>query len=219
VQFFCLERHPRGVADVCFKKEKNFNQTDPTYCPVCGDPVSMLRWLPPFRVILEVFGEEFGDFAFMGGSDDFLVSQRFREVYFQSGLTGLLGFDPVDVIRVESHGKGLSGPPKYFCVRPHYGETELDLAASGFEWEDQPTCSRCFTADVVRWKRLVIKSSSWTGEDIFCPRGLSSAILVSMRFKEACERNGVKNAVFIPAEESGYDFNPGAVTPRFRAPQ
>jgi hypothetical protein len=61
--------------------------------------------------------------------------------------------------------------------------------------------------DLKRWNRIIIDPKTWTGEDIFEPRGLSDFI-ASDRFKEVCKANDVKNAYFIPAEEYAYDFYP-----------
>ncbi len=100
---------------------------------------------------------------------------------------------------------------------PNYGGTALDLAASGFEWLEPPTCPVCHKATIVRWKRLIVKDGTWTGEDIFRPRGMSGTSMVSQRFKDACELHGIKNAVFEPAETSGHDFYPWDPAPKFKA--
>jgi hypothetical protein len=173
----------------------------------------MLAWLPPLRVVLRLYGKEFGDFAFMGASDDFLVSDRFREAYQANGLTGLIGFEPVDVVRLQSRRKILSDPPKYYRVAAHYGNTALDLAASGVEWVTPPTCPQCRYATLVRWKGLVIEQTTWTGEDAFRPRGMPGATLVTERFKTVCESNHISNAMFRPAHSAGHDFYPGGNTP------
>ncbi len=81
----------------------------------------------------------------------------------------------------------------------------LDMAASGFEWVDPPTCPQCRTGNIKRWKRLALEPGTWTGEDAFRPWG-SNRIMVSERFKDACERHGIKNAEFTPAEQAGHDF-------------
>ena len=119
----------------------------------------------------------------------------------------------MEVIEVKSRKRNLPAPPMYFRVCPNYGQTALDLAASGFEWIEQPTCPVCRTATIVRWKRLVLEEGTWTGEDIFRPRGMSGETMVSQRFKDACEQHAIKNAVFTPAETSGHDFYPGLKDP------
>lgn len=218
MQFFSLDVHPNGNAETCFTQEEGYRHGDALRCPACGAAVSMLAWLPPFRVELELHGKEFGDLAF-GPGYDFLASQKFREVYYQHALAGLAGFDPVDVINVKSRRKVGCRPPMYFRARASYGNTALDLAASGFEWLEQPACSYCYTATIVRWKRLVLKEDTWTGEDVFRPRGMAGETMVSQRFKDACQQHGIKNALFTPAEASGHDFYPGKATAKFRAPQ
>jgi hypothetical protein len=222
MQFYALNTHPDGEAETYVEKPDDCNRGDATSCPVCGRPVSMLTWLPPFRVTLKLYGKVFGDFAFMAGGNDFLVSQKFREVYHSLGLTGLLGFDLVEVIGIKSGRKRRQPPPTYFRVDVTYGQTALDMAASGFEWLETPTCPLCRTATIMRWKRLILEQETWTGEDAFRPRGMSGEIMVSERFKYACEQNGITNAFFMPAELSGHDFYPGASDPseldRFRTP-
>jgi len=77
------------------------------------------------------------------------------------------------------------------------------VEASGIEWGgDRPICLVCRQGQLLkRWKRVVIDAGTWTGEDVFYARGMPGTILVSERFKEVCERHGVQNAAFLPAEE------------------
>jgi len=213
MHFYALEMSPEGDAETCAEKEDGCNRGDAAVCPACGSAVAMLEWLPPRRVVLKLYGKDFGDFAFMPGCDDFLVSQKFRESYFQHGLAGLAGFDPVEVIGVKSRRRNLPAPPLYFRVCANYGQTAFDHAASGFEWIDPPTCPLCRTGNIMRWRRLVLEDRTWTGEDAFRPRGMAGETMVSQRFKDACEQHGIKNAVFTPAELSGHDFYPGLKDP------
>jgi hypothetical protein len=209
MQFYSLDEPIEGDADTWADEEYDYNQGDAARCPACGSAVSMLPWLPPLRVVLQLYGNMFGDFVFLHGGADFLVSQKFRDAYYQHGLTGLLGFDPVQVIMAKSRRKHLGAPPRYFRVCANYGQTALDLASSEFEWLEKPTCPVCRTATIVRWKRLVVDQSTWTGEDAFRPRGMAGETMVSQRFKDACEQHDIKNAVFTPAEVRAHDFYPG----------
>ena len=213
MQFYSLDKSPDGDAETCAWEEAGHGRGDAQACPNCGSIIGMLEWLPPFRVDLKLYGKEFGDFVFLPGSHDFLVSQKFRDVYHKHGITGLANFDPVEVIAVKSRRKRLSKPPMYFRVLANYGQTAIDLAASGFEWIDPPTCSLCRNGIKMRWKRLVLEEGTWTGEDAFRPRGLSGTTMVSQRFKDVCEQHDIKNAVFIPADESSCDFYPGLKNP------
>jgi hypothetical protein len=93
------------------------------------------------------------------------------------------------------------------------GRTAIDLAASGFEWLEPPTCPECRSAIIVRWQRVVIEEETWTGDDIFIARGLPGTYVVSERFKGVCDEHHIKNAVFVPAESYGHDFYPGMKDP------
>lgn len=208
MRFYALERFPRGDAETCYGKEEGYGVGDAASCPVCSATVSMLTWLPPFRVDLELHGKNFGDFAFAPGADSILVTQKFRDVYHDRNLSGLSGFDVVEVLQVKSRKRVLPAPPKYFRVSVKYGNPALDLTASGFQWHEPPKCTYCREASTIRWERLVLEEGTWSGEDIFCPRGLSGIDMVSQRFKDVCEQNGITNAVFRPAELAGHDFEP-----------
>jgi hypothetical protein len=207
MQFYELEEFPRGEADTCYQEEAGYNQGDAASCPICGATTSLLTWLPPYRAILTLHGNQFGDLTF-SGSDDFLVSHKFREVYDRNGLTGLSGFDPVEVLRVKTPKRRLPDRPLYFRVTANYGQTALDLKASGFEWHEPPKCTYCREATKIRWQRLIVEEGTWSGEDAFRPRGLSGTVMVSQRFKDACEQNGITNAFFTLAEIAGHDFEP-----------
>lgn len=208
MQFYELEQSPGGDAEICYSEEEGYNQGDAVSCPTCGGTISMLSWLPPFRVELELHGKEFGDFAFAPAANDILVSQKFHDVYYDHKLTGLSGFDPIEVLRIKSRKRQLPKPPTYFRVSVSYGSSALDLAASGFEWHEPPKCDHCREATKTRWQRLALEEGTWSGKDAFRPRGMSAAVMVSQRFKDACEQNGITNAFFTPAEQAGHDFEP-----------
>lgn len=190
-----------------FFHEEGYNRGEPPRCEVCGQFTRMLRWLPPYRAELEVWGRHFGDLVF-GSADDLLVSQRFKELYEQSGLTGLGVMEPVEIIKVARRRRSLGDPPPYFKATVSLGRTAIDVTASGFEWEQKPACEWCRIAGVKRYKRLVIEAGSWSGEDIFVARGLLGTFITSGRFRHVCEANNVKGAIFIPAENYAHDFYP-----------
>jgi hypothetical protein len=173
----------------------------------------MLQWPPPLRVDLKLYGKHFGDFVFCVGND-FLVSERFRVIYHSCGLSGLIGFDPVEITGVVTRKRRKTpSPPRYFRVGVIYGSAALDLTASGFEWLAPPTCTYCRIANIVRYQRLVLEDGTWTGADAFRPRGLSAQIMVTQRFKDLCEENKITNAFFTAAEVAGTDFYPGLKDP------
>ncbi len=167
----------------------------------------MLKWLPPFRVELESWGKHYGDIADVG--DDLIVSERFRQVFENSGLQGLVSFEPVVIIKVlYRRGKPKEPLPRYFKAAVVRSTTTINQEASGFVWENvAKICPECLFDTLKRYQALIIKEETWTGEDIFFPRGGHGPI-VSERFKNVFDKNRMLGAVFIPVEEAGYDNFP-----------
>ena len=87
--------------DVDVEKAEPVNRAEGADCPRCGGPIGMRTWLPPYRVELILHGEELGDFLETTGHD-LLVSDRFALAFREEGLTGLEGFHPVEVVRVNA---------------------------------------------------------------------------------------------------------------------
>lgn len=176
-------------------------------CPKCNRVIGMLPRLPPIRVEIELFGYYFGDVAFRG--TQLLVSSRLRDLLIKSQLTGLYDFNPVEIIHVKSRKRKLRNEcPIYFLANVKRSRAAIDTAASEFEYESGPVCSECRRGNSLkRWSRIIIEPGTWSGEAIFYPRGLNE-ILVTEQFREMYIANGLRNGVFIPAEEFGHDFYP-----------
>lgn len=188
-------------------KQEGFNVGDCVRCPECNRPLSMLKWLPPYRIELESWGKHYGDVAEVG--DDLIVSERFKQVFSSHFLKGLMSFDPVSVIKVvHRRGKPKEPLPPYFKAAVVRSTTAIDQQASGFVWDDaSKICPECLFDTLKRYRSLVIKEETWTGDDIFFPRGGNGPI-VSERFKRVFVENGLYGADFIPVEEAGYDNYP-----------
>ncbi|MBX7166846.1 MAG: hypothetical protein K1X74_11000 [Pirellulales bacterium] len=187
---------------------------DAPRCPECGNIIGLRQWLPPYRVELETWGREFGDFAFAGGGVSFLVSLRFKALWELHDLVGLSGFNLVELAKIRHHRRISGEPPDYFKADVIRGTAAVDPAASGKEWDRTPDiCPTCrldkSRATFLRQKGTVLEEGTWGGEDIFIPRA-SSDFVATERFKDFCEAHRVTNAVFVPAETHGCDFYPVA---------
>lgn len=215
MRFYVLERKPtkqKESSRTDVMQEVGFSVDEAPRCRACARFIGMLKWLPPYRVEIDTWGDHFGDCAFGGGCEWFLVSDRFRTLCAQSGITGLSGFYPVEAAKITRHNKKLRGtPPQYFKVDVVRSQTAVDPAASGFEWSEGTTlCPVCLFPKegvIKRWRGIVVRSETWQGEDIFVPRG-GGELVTTSRFKELCELNEVKNAVFVPAESYSHDYYP-----------
>jgi len=178
-------------------------------CPSCGETIGLLPWLPPHRAQLEVWGSQYGDVAF-GPGYELLISKRLADLYRREGLSGLAGFHEVEVVRViRRGGSKLRTPvPPYCCVTVAYSRAAVDLEASQLILEKPCTCSECRGGFVVRTTRVVLEEDTWSGEDLFRPRGLRGIIMASERFTAFFERNHMNNGLLIDADHFSFDFYP-----------
>jgi hypothetical protein len=210
--FYVLEnsRITGSAYETEFIDEDPVNVGDAPRCEACGEYVGMLRWLPPYRVELELWGRDFGDLVFGAGGNP-LVSERFTALFRQEGLTGLEGFDPVEVVRIRDRRKPKrkSTPPTYLYVNVVRSKAAVDDKRSGIERSGPVTCQECRSYGVDRAKRIIIDPAGWAGEDLFIARGLTGRIIASERFKSFCDRHEIRNAVLIPAEEYSFDHYAG----------
>jgi Immunity protein family (Imm11) len=177
-------------------------------CPVCGRFIGPLSLLPPLRVELKVWGQKFGDLAF-GASHTVLVSERFKNQFQRSGLIGFSEFEPVKIVELLTRMPIKEPPPKYYAVDPMRSRAAIDSQASGIDWETRPSCEECRLGHLKRLRRLILEPGTWSGEDVFIARGLSSKIITSQRFKDFCDRHAFSNCVLTDADRYHFDFFPG----------
>jgi ssDNA-binding Zn-finger/Zn-ribbon topoisomerase 1 len=206
--FYVFNRDPFGSHDAHMSVyDEPARHGEAPRCPKCNRFVGMLPALPPIRAELELYGHYFGDVAFTG--HQLLVSAKLRDVFIQSQFTGLSDFFPVEVTAVKSRKRKLRNDcPVYFLASISRSRAAIDTKASGFEWEGEPNCPECRQGDIIkRWSRILIEPNTWTGEDVFYPRGLS-VILVTEKFRDTYLGHGLRNGIFIPAAEYGHDFYP-----------
>jgi hypothetical protein len=206
-QFYVLKNPKSNETDYVtdFLTDDYSQFGDPTFCPFCKTPLTSKAWLPPFKAEIELWGKGFGDIAFSSG-ENLLVTDHFRSAYIQSNLKGIEEFAPVEIVKI-SHRKK-NNPPTYFCVNIKYSEAAVDYNASGFDYDNAPTCAECRYGGIKRIKRVIIENATWTGEDIFIARGLPGTYIVSENFYYMCKMFEIKNSLCIPAEQFSFDFYP-----------
>jgi hypothetical protein len=211
-RFFVLEADVWGPHDTQFDTVEPDNLGDPPPCPKCGKTIGMLTWLPPYRAELELYGRGLGDFV-EGPGNDVLISERMAEAFRAEGLTGLLGFHPVEVVRVRRKRKGPKPDtvPRYFAVTARFGPGAVDDARSRLRRDKPVTCPECRSTGVDTIHGFTLESGTWQGEDVFRPRGLQGDVVVSERFAEFVKRHGFTNMKLTPTEE--YVWDPGGKGP------
>ena len=210
MQFYVLKNPSETKSSTVTEfSEHESVQGDAPRCCVCGKFIGPLPWLPPFRAELEVLGNDFGDIAF-GAGNELLVSNRFKRLYSEAGLSGFKGFEPVEIVRTKCRRRLAKPVPEYFHVTAsRNSRAAIDVKASSLIMEKPLPCPECRTGGVLkRARRIVLEVSSWSGEDIFFARGLPGTILVSERFSDFCKENQISNAILIPAFDYAFEFYP-----------
>ena len=206
-RFFVLEDDMLGLHDTKFRDVMPINLGDAPLCPRCNSALGSLTWQPPYRVELEIHGQSPGDFVRGSGSSR-LISEPMAEAFQAEGLTGLLGFHPVEVVRVRKkhRSKGPSVGPCYLVVNvSFFGASAVDAGRSRLRYDKPITCPECRSAGLESAHGFVLEQNTWQGEDVFRARGLPGIILVSERFAEFVKRHRFTNMKLIPTEEYVWD--------------
>lgn len=207
LRFFVLENDLLGPNDTQFRDVKPINLGDAPLCPRCNSALGSLTWQPPYRVALEIHGQSPGDFVRGSGSSR-LISKRMAEAFQTEGLTGLLDFQPVEVVRVRNkhRDKAPSALPSYLVVNvSFFGTSAVDVGRSRLRYDKPVTCPACRSAGLESAHGFVLEPNTWQGEDVFRARGLPGIIIVSERFAEFVQRHGFTNMKLIPTEEYVWD--------------
>jgi len=207
-RFFVLTAGMDSPYDTEFDTEDPLNLGEAPRCPSCGGFVGGLPWRAPYRVNLELYGSEAGDFA-EGTGDERLISERFAEAFRTEGLTGFESVHPVEVLKTRymkrRRGRSQIEIPRYCVVYPCFGRGKVDVVLNRMRFKAAPTCRECGYAGVDAVHGFVLEPGTWGGEDVFRPRGLTGKIVVSERFKGLVERHGFTNVVLTPTEEYVWD--------------
>ncbi len=208
MRFYVLEHPSDGHDDALtdFLSAPGKQRGDAPRCPKCGGFTGMLQTLPPIRVELATWGKRFGDLVF-GVGNDLLVCERFKDAFLRSGLTGLSGFAPAEVVKVVARRGKIPKPmPNYFYAVPGRSRAAIDYRKSGIEYERPWSCEECRVGYMRRFHSVVLEPNTWSGEDVFIARGLPGTIITSERFKEFCDRHAFSNCLLIEAERHHHDF-------------
>jgi hypothetical protein len=208
-RFFALgtERDTRYDTEFFIVDEKE--PGDAPRCPKCGGAVGMLTWRPPFRVKLVLHGEEPGDLVqFLGAGPYIIISERFADAFRAAGLTGLHGFAPVEVARVQRRRRGPRNRPpipRYFAATVPFGSALVDEGRSHILRPGPFDCDYCRAIGTEGVNGFVLEPGSWNGDDVFYPRGLVGTLIASERFARLVSEHALTNIVLTPTERHVWD--------------
>ena len=163
-------------------------------CPVCGSTVGPLQWDEPRKVIFSK--PKYGDLVY---GLKFLVSEKFKNLYENSDLKGIIEFIPVEIVKVRYLKQLSTEIPIYYSVRLIYSFARVDKNRSYITGHpDERYCSLCkpfgTTIDVI--KGIYIDETNWGGEDIFHLHEIGS-IFISQKFVDFCLINELTNLDYI----------------------
>lgn len=194
------DKYTRELTGTCvYDRVEPSNLGDcPVVCPNCKKVCGPMVWLPPYNVRLSK--PKYGDLV-LGPGFELLVSENFKKIYLNSGLSGLPEFHSIDNLMVSGLSKKSRKIPTYYIVRPNILFTVLDEIASGLVWKKPPDCDYCRLGVRAEIKKVVVNQDSWEGKDIFMATGLYSLILVTERFVEVVQKANLTNFFFVPADQ------------------
>ncbi len=211
MHFFELEdglvEKPLGYTYYYYEDDDDDEVADAVHCPVCDRPMGSLQAVPPIRVCLETHTKKFGDVAF-GPGDQILVSERFKRAYEARNMRGLEAFNPAEVLKHSKKRKMADEPmPAYYHCPIVRSRAKYDQVASEFVWENPDNiCEDCCYDRVLHsYERLVLIPETWEGHDIFYARGCSGPIVVTERFKQMFEDEGLTGELFIDLADAGWN--------------
>lgn len=134
-------------------------------CEICGSPISMRKWLPPLKAKLSK--PSYGDFVF-GTFTTFLVTERFKKEYETAGLTGIVSFEPVKIVKVDRKRNLSPETPIYYYVSIARSKAVIDERKSKIQRDGDISCNYCRTGGVIKsFKGIFFEDNTWSGEDIF----------------------------------------------------
>jgi hypothetical protein len=177
----------------------------PSHCPVCNHQ-EIRNWLDPRRVTI-ISGNEWPDalgFDLPDGSCP--VTERFRDRWAQSGLTGLnISQEPLKILRNRST-RDLD-VPEYYSAQPVRSQTQIAVKPSGAVLSRPSPCDLCGSQGVLLYAdRTVIKDDTWDDVDVFRPAfSRSGIVVVTRRFQEWAVENRISNVQLCPSQNFKYE--------------
>ena len=202
MQFYVLRKEIGCETETEYERVEPVVRGDPLRCPECDGSYGMKRWLPPYRVRLQRHGSILGDMIFDVGND-ILVSQSFITAWTERGLKGLEPLYPVEVVSVRPKSLQKKLQP-YLRLDIQPTSPRVDRERSVFVGANPEClfCGRPRMYDAIL--HLAIDKTTWSGEDIFAPWGVSR-VIVSQNVVDLAEDHGLTNVTTLPIEKFHWD--------------
>lgn len=168
-----------------------------TQCPQCGGYVEMLRWLPPLRVSIDVYGTTLPEVALPAGRRDLLVSRRLADWMKAAGVKGLTGWEPVEVTNV-TPDSAMFASMSFVRIEIPLVMHRIDDAKSHAVRPDASACALCGGGRLERIGKVYMQEPAPHTLDMFRPFNYGSAIIVNRRVADSLAAVGMTGARLVP---------------------
>lgn len=200
MKYFVLHNSRFNDTSYAFGEEReiDFNTGKAVYCDECGNPISMLEWLPPYEI--NVSKKRLGDFIF-GTYVGFIVSKGFKDQFEKANLKGLDGFKKVDLFY---RNQLLSD--EYFY--PEITLLNAFIDTRRIKFEEKNLCNTCQKGSSILSKieGITFVNPAEIEEDVFFTSAIGqSTAITSQDFRDFIDRNGFTNIKFIEASNYKWD--------------
>jgi hypothetical protein len=215
MKFYILNRFPDKnhlLASVAVIQVEPVNELPEPLCVCCGRVMGPCQYKSPINVVLEFEAgvSKYGDILDFS-ADALLVSDRFKNRFVSEGLTGLSGFESVNITEIRGRSPLNQIRPSYAHASVLRSRAAIDEKASGVRrMGEDAICRECRLGGTLkRVARIVLEPGSWDGLDLFIARGLPGDIIVTDRFKSFAEHHQFANINLVNTEDYAFDFYPG----------
>lgn len=167
-------------------------------CPLCGRPVSMLKWEPPRK--MRLVGTKYPDRLSEWLMEPLVLSERFIEAYQRAKLSGISTFSEIEVVR-----KKATAPPapRYYLAEVDYSQSVcIDLHRTILYGEKNDwSCAVCnpFGSTCSHITHLALNTAKWDGTDLF--RVYAVGTVCSQRFYDFVNDFQFTNFNLVPISE------------------
>lgn len=204
MQYYVLTNDLFDDSQFAYGEHRNlaYNTGNSRICEECGNPISMLEWLPPYDI--NVSKKILGDFI-LGTYTGFVVSKRFKAEFEHSNLKGLDIFKKVSLFYKNKLLLQEYYYPEIPIIKAFVDMNRLVFGKMSF-------CNTCQKGSSVlnRINGIVFINPDQIGEDVFFTTAIGqSTVIVSENFKNFIDKKGFTNIRLIEASKYEWDsLNP-----------
>lgn len=208
--FVCTIPDNSKFAEGMAAEDSNYNADQVERCPLCGKPVSGMRWEKPR--VLELTGKRLPDFLYMYGADSmFAISEAVYNKMQTMQWNGILSFDKIDKIVLKSKSNAAAKEPVYYQINVKRSRITLDHQKSQISY-GETEAQRCDLCNPVPatydfFRGIQFYMDGFEGYDVFKTYEMGDIMFFSERFVDFCLQNKFTNFSYASIDEYGRDIS------------